>query len=1532
MSLSPLRSAAATLAFAACLPFAAADPADAQQRGVVGLFGGSGAGAGQFGAGPGPRGVAVDPSTGNVYVVDAGGSQHRIQRFDASGNFIAQIGAGPTGALGAQLNQPRGVATDSAGNVYVSDGTNLRIQRFAPDGGFNLAWGFDVLSPATVPAAFEVCAVAANCKVGVGGGNGGQFGSTFGGKVATGPSNDHLYVGDTANRRIQEFRVDDNATPADPADDTPVLVRAIGWGVATGADALETCTSTADPPAAGSCLVGRAGATGGFGNDSPRDVAVDTAGSIYALETSNAGGNRVVKIAADASTSSVFAPAQLSGNAPIALAVDTKGDADAGNDTVLVARRSAGGTTEVWIQEFDVGGDLIATIGQGVGIGAGAQQSDLVMNLSGLAVNPGSGRVYFAVASGLAAQRQVWIFDEVAPAAADLRDPDPVTAIGAHSATFHGVVNPNGAVGVSYHFEYGKEGGEWRQAGTTGTLVGGTAPIEVSRTVSTLEANQGYRARLVVRKDFGGPRTDSDPVQFTTPVAPPGQVETLPPSPIRPTAARLRGSFNANNLPTTYHFEYGTDTDYGTKLPLPDGDGGSLGMPVEVRAWVRGLEPGTVYHYRIVADSDEGPPVEAPDRTFRTPVGAPQPPAGRAYEMVTPADKSVRRGGDSLDPDEMNAALGYPSASGNSVMHVLTVGVLGEPGGALGHDNSRLVRGTHGWELQPVMNRPLAGDPANSLIGFAGANADQAIQAVGSPNQVVYFPEHVSWLAQNPRVRYTRFFDGLPAAWAQGPEFARHPGWVSWVSGPIQAAFSPIDIDYALFSDDGRYMLRGGRVTGLLGAGDPALAQDPAAGAVYRQDLRDGTLDLVSACTGAGPAATVVPERDDNGTPAAAGDDTLAPRDCPAGALPAGAAGAPAGGGSIDYAGRAQNDGGFNGPAANAVASDGRRAFFLSPDPIAANRPALTTLGCTTATGPASSCQPQLFVRQWDSDGNPTVRWISKPQRWDLDTPGDRPAVAALGRGAAYAGASTDGSRVFFVTNSPLLDSDPNGGASAEGATATASSNSWDLYQYTLPASKEVDPGAGTLTRITGGPSGSADPNTNPGAGALRYLSSDGTKAYFVTRAPIPGAVDASPAGSGPANTPGSGLTVRNLYLYDAEKSGAARWKFVARLPVPLTGGTGSTSNLDGCAGTFAVHGPPLYVSSADPTGPDPFQVAGTNCVFGEPGGRFVAFTTSAQLTGDDGDSAQDVYRYDAQTDELTRVSAPPAGATDGSYRCVSYLSAQCNADFGYRPTLSGAAELTRGASGLRHLNVTPDGAVFFESRRRLVADDRNGSRMDTYAYQGGALSLISPGSSDDDAFYSGSSVDGKSVFFDTTEPIDVHREIDPGDRDVYVARVGDGFPSPDPPAPPCTVLADACQGAGAAAPPRVTETEARGGDNATPAARVRLAVAGLSVRERRLAARSGVIALRVRTNRAGRIVAVARGRVRLRRGQARVRRLARQVARTPRAGRMTLRLRLAAPARRQLRAGRPLRVAIRVTQPGARARTVTTVIRRAGR
>ncbi|HOL09915.1 MAG TPA: SBBP repeat-containing protein, partial [Bacillota bacterium] len=65
-------------------------------------------------------------SSDNIYVVDL--NNHRIQKFNASGEFLTKWGSFGTGD--GQFDFPYGVAVDSSGNVYVADTGNHRIQKF----------------------------------------------------------------------------------------------------------------------------------------------------------------------------------------------------------------------------------------------------------------------------------------------------------------------------------------------------------------------------------------------------------------------------------------------------------------------------------------------------------------------------------------------------------------------------------------------------------------------------------------------------------------------------------------------------------------------------------------------------------------------------------------------------------------------------------------------------------------------------------------------------------------------------------------------------------------------------------------------------------------------------------------------------------------------------------------------------------------------------------------------------------------------------------------------------------------------------------------------------------------------------------------------------------------------------------------------------------------------------------------------------------------------------------------------------------
>jgi streptogramin lyase len=87
----------------------------------------------------GPKGIALD-SAGNVYVVSNYRHDHYIQKFDASGHLLLEWGG--TGSGPGEFNGgASGVAVDSFGNVFATDPNNYRVQKFDSDGNFLAAFG-----------------------------------------------------------------------------------------------------------------------------------------------------------------------------------------------------------------------------------------------------------------------------------------------------------------------------------------------------------------------------------------------------------------------------------------------------------------------------------------------------------------------------------------------------------------------------------------------------------------------------------------------------------------------------------------------------------------------------------------------------------------------------------------------------------------------------------------------------------------------------------------------------------------------------------------------------------------------------------------------------------------------------------------------------------------------------------------------------------------------------------------------------------------------------------------------------------------------------------------------------------------------------------------------------------------------------------------------------------------------------------------------------------------------------------------------
>jgi hypothetical protein len=199
------------------------------------------------------------------------------------------------------------------------------------------------------------------------------------------------------------------------------------------------------------------------------------------------------------------------------------------------------------------------------------------------------------------------------------------SGVSATAATLTGAVNPNGRP-TSWFFEYGTSAGYGsrtpaQNAGASTTAVGVSAPV------ARLQTGRTYHFRLVAQSD-GGTSRGGD--QTFTPAAAPAAT-TRGASSVSAGGARLSGVVHPNGQETSWHFDYGTSTDYGSSTPARRAGSGTRSSGVSES--ISGLASGTTYHFRLVASNASGTTVGA-DQAFTT-VGAPVAQTGGAQAIGT---------------------------------------------------------------------------------------------------------------------------------------------------------------------------------------------------------------------------------------------------------------------------------------------------------------------------------------------------------------------------------------------------------------------------------------------------------------------------------------------------------------------------------------------------------------------------------------------------------------------------------------------------------------------------------------------------------------------------------------------------------------------------------------------------------------------------------------------------------------------------------------------------------------------------------
>jgi hypothetical protein len=119
----------------------------------------------------------------------------------------------------------------------------------------------------------------------------------------------------------------------------------------------------------------------------------------------------------------------------------------------------------------------------------------------------------------------------------------------------------------------------------------------------------------------------------------PASATTGPALDVTSSSANVTGTVNPNGQSTTYAFQFGTTTGYGSQTNSQSAGSGSVNQAVS--STLTGLDAGTTYHYRLIATNASGTTVGL-DATFTT-LGAPPPPPPPPPVATTGAVVAVGR-------------------------------------------------------------------------------------------------------------------------------------------------------------------------------------------------------------------------------------------------------------------------------------------------------------------------------------------------------------------------------------------------------------------------------------------------------------------------------------------------------------------------------------------------------------------------------------------------------------------------------------------------------------------------------------------------------------------------------------------------------------------------------------------------------------------------------------------------------------------------------------------------------------------------
>jgi len=529
--------------------------------------------------------------------------------------------------------------------------------------------------------------------------------------VAVNESTGDVYVVDTGNNRVERF------------SEKGAFMAAWGWGVSDGKEEYEVCTSLCKPGLAG---------TGPAQFNSPEAIAIDnttgpSGGDVYVVSDRVSSVNVIEKFSSTGVSLGRLKPEEVFGIGGVA--VDASG-------TVWIWEHEEGriesfsnALKNVFTSRIRIEESAVGTCGwPGFAVDASGQTFYVNHRLQDFEEECAEGESSTkrpAVAAKVRSVGEPPVGSVLTPAL-DSENTTGVAVDISSGAQASGDVYVDNATSIAAFT-------------SAGELIQRFGPGAAELTKGRGVAVDHQRGEVLV----AGAGKNRVVVFGLAPAGAP-MVDSVSSQNLAPESTRLEAQIDANGTDTHYYFQYGTlDCKVSpascTDVPLspPGADIGSGFGDVSVSATLTGLQSGTTYFYRVIAENEKGEQAEGAQTasiftTLPNPVGLL--PDGREWELVSPPDKGgsgIEAIGGSGGP---SGGIMESSEDGSAVTYVADGPIEREPEGNRSPEGTQVIskRGSGAWSSRSIGTPVLNGEgfPAGKAQEYQLFSADLAFALV----------------------------------------------------------------------------------------------------------------------------------------------------------------------------------------------------------------------------------------------------------------------------------------------------------------------------------------------------------------------------------------------------------------------------------------------------------------------------------------------------------------------------------------------------------------------------------------------------------------------------------------------------------------------------------------------------------------------------------------------------------------------------------------------------------------------------------